>query len=391
IQIMGPSSRISDYKSIEVARGDSLQQARWPPHLLADTPADALARLFMLPGAHYTEPEFSWKYAVAPAGLGFVRGRALGAQYEGDLFVGASRVTLLNGYLFRFKFTSDRHTLSLSDARLADRVADNNDKFDLTESESLLIGHDFGVTTDFQTGPNGDLYVVSLSNSAVYEISAAKQSTIQFSAANFSASEGAGAATITVTRTGDTTGAASVDYATVDNPAAVRCDDTTTLPGVAFARCDYATTIDTLSFAPGETTKTFAVPLIDDAFVEGNETVQLRLSNPTNAALGAQSTTTLTITDNDTATTPNPILQGDAAGISFFVRQQYLDFLSREPEQGEPWSNVLAKCQNQFNTDPNNAAAGCDRITVSADFFGSPEFRIKGYFVFLFYKVALAR
>src|SRR5205085_3847966 len=93
----------------------------------------------------------------------------------------------------------------------------------------------------------------------------------------------------------------------------------------------------------------------------------------------------------DTATTPNPILQGDAAGISFFVRQQYLDFLSREPEQGEPWSNVLAKCQNQFNTDPNNAAAGCDRITVSADFFGSPEFRIKGYFVFLFYKVALAR
>jgi len=394
IQMMGPSSRISDFKSIEVARGDSLQQARWPPHLLADTPTDALARLFMLPGAHYTEPEFSWKYAVAPAGIGFVRGRALGAQYEGDLFVGASRVTLLNGFLFRFKLTTDRHMLALSDARLADRVADNNDKFDLSESESLLIGHDFGVTTDSQTGPNGDLYVVSLSNSAVYEISAAKQNTIQFSAANYTVSEsgdGTGHATITVTRTGDTSGTASVDYATVDDPAAVRCDDTTNNHGAAYARCDYATTIDTLTFAAGETTKTFSIPVIDDAFVEGNETVALRLSNPTNAALGAQATATLTITDNDTSASSNPILAGDNAGITFFVRQQYLDFLSREPEQGEPWSAILRNCSNQFNTDPNNAAAGCDRLTVSAAFFGSPEFRLKGYFVFLFYKVALGR
>ena len=43
-------------------------------------------------------------------------------------------------------------------------------KFDLTESESLLIGTDFGIATDIQTGPNGNLYVVSLSNGAIYEI-----------------------------------------------------------------------------------------------------------------------------------------------------------------------------------------------------------------------------
>src|SRR5918912_826368 len=108
IQLMGPSSRVAEFKAIEVARGNSLQQARWPPDRLADTPAAALARLFMLPGARYVEPEFSWKYAVAPAGMGFMKGRALGAQYEGDLFVGASRTTLLNGYLFRFRFRADR-------------------------------------------------------------------------------------------------------------------------------------------------------------------------------------------------------------------------------------------------------------------------------------------
>jgi hypothetical protein len=44
------------------------------------------------------------------------------------------------------------------------RVADNGAKNDITESESLLIGRDFGVSTDIETGPNGNLYVVSISN-----------------------------------------------------------------------------------------------------------------------------------------------------------------------------------------------------------------------------------
>src|SRR5215207_4458409 len=170
-QLMGPSSRVGEFKAIEVARGNSLQQNRWPPSNLADTPAEALARLYKLPGSKYTEPEFSWKYAVAPSPVGFARGAGLGAQYAGDLFVGASRTTLLGGYLMRFELSADRKTLAATDSRLADKVADNADKFDLAESESLVVGRDFGVTTDIQTEPSkGNLYVVSLSNGAVYEV-----------------------------------------------------------------------------------------------------------------------------------------------------------------------------------------------------------------------------
>ena len=66
--------------------------------------------------------------------------------------------------------TADRQHFSFTDPLLADLVADNIDKFDITESESLLIGRDFGITTDIQTGPNGNVFVVSLSNGAVYEI-----------------------------------------------------------------------------------------------------------------------------------------------------------------------------------------------------------------------------
>jgi len=78
-----------------------LQQVRWPPTLIADTPAEARARLFVLPGSQYSDPEFSWKFAVAPAGIGFLNSRALGPQFDGDLFVAAAVPNLVGGYLFR--------------------------------------------------------------------------------------------------------------------------------------------------------------------------------------------------------------------------------------------------------------------------------------------------
>jgi len=171
VQIIGPSSRIAEFKSIESTYGPgNLQQLRWPPSNIASTSQEALAHLYMLPGAQYVDPEFSWKYALAPSTIGFIKGRGLGARFEGDLLVGASRTTLLNGFLFHFKLNSDRQHFAFSDPRLADRVADNLDKFDQTESESLVIGKDFGVTTDIATAPNGNVFVVSLSNGAVYEI-----------------------------------------------------------------------------------------------------------------------------------------------------------------------------------------------------------------------------
>jgi GH25 family lysozyme M1 (1,4-beta-N-acetylmuramidase) len=207
---------------------------------------------------------------------------------------------------------------------------------------------------------------------------ATPSAVVQFSSPSITVSEASTSAPITIVRSGNTTSTVSVTARTIDNPAAVRCDDTTTLPGTAFPRCDYATTVETLTFAPGETQKTISVPLINDSFVEPNENVQLALSNPTNASLGAQGTMTLTIISDDAPGAANPIF-----GTDFFVRMQYLDFLSRESEAGQPWSGVI-----------NNCAAGdtsCDRISVSANFFRSQEFQLKGLFVFRFYKVSFGR
>ena len=171
IQVMGPLARIDQFKLIETTMfGGNLQQSRWPPTNIADSPEEARARMVMLPGAHYSDPDFSWKFEVAPAGLGFISSRALGPQYEGDMILGAARTTLLGGNLFRFNLTGNRRKIAVDDPRLEDRVADNLFKFDITESESLLFGTNFGIGTDIHTGPNGNLFVVSLSNGAIYEI-----------------------------------------------------------------------------------------------------------------------------------------------------------------------------------------------------------------------------
>ncbi|HJR05865.1 MAG TPA: PQQ-dependent sugar dehydrogenase [Pyrinomonadaceae bacterium] len=202
--------------------------------------------------------------------------------------------------------------------------------------------------------------------------------TVQFSQAAYTSSEGAGHATAVITRTGDNAFNVSVKFETVDDPAAVPC---ATANGTAYARCDYSTTVDTVTFAPGETSKEISIPLVDDAHVEGNETVRLRLSDTKSVvAVGEPSTATLTITDNDTTAGANPIFT-----TPFFVRIHYLDFLTREPEAGEPWSAILNNCPN-VNNNP-----ACDRITVSQSFFGSPEFRLKGFFVYNFYRVAFNR
>ncbi|MGH2625312.1 MAG: PQQ-dependent sugar dehydrogenase, partial [Anaerolineales bacterium] len=171
IQIMGPVNRIHEYKAIETSpQFFGLQQIRWPPTNIADSPEEALERLFMLPGAHYSPPEFSWKFEVSPAGIGFVVGRGLGPQYQNDLFMGGARPFLRGGHLFHFNLTGNRRMIAVDDPRLEDRVADNLAKFEITESETLLIGENFGTVTDIQTGPNGNLFLVSIDHGAIYEI-----------------------------------------------------------------------------------------------------------------------------------------------------------------------------------------------------------------------------
>jgi subtilisin family serine protease len=169
----------------------------------------------------------------------------------------------------------------------------------------------------------------------------------------------------------------TVAFATSDAAGSQNCN---LVNGKASSRCDYMTTLATVSFADGETSKTIRIPIIDDAFVEGPETFTVTLSNASGAPLGTQTTATITITDNDTAPSAgNPL---DTTG--FFVRQHYIDFLSREPDA----SGLAFWTANIDNCSPQPSCFEVQRVNTSAAFFLSIEFQDTGYMVERLYRAA---
>jgi hypothetical protein len=200
---------------------------------------------------------------------------------------------------------------------------------------------------------------------------------VRFSSATYNASEGAGSVTINVIRSGDTSSSAAVDYATVDNGVFGSCN---TVNGQAQQNCDYVTAAGMLQFAAGETSKTFTVLIIDDLYVEGNETLNLRVNNPVGTSLASQNTAVLTISDNDTVLPmTNPL-----DNAQFFVRQQYYDFFSRLPDEGglDYWTAQITQCGS------DQSCIRAKRIDVSNAFFYEQEFQETGAYVYRIYKAA---
>jgi hypothetical protein len=196
-------------------------------------------------------------------------------------------------------------------------------------------------------------------------ISPVNQSTVQFSAANYSVQEDCTALTITVNRSGDLSAPASVDYFTTD--------------GTATERRDYITALGRLQFAAGETTKSFAVLINEDSYVEGPEDFSITLTNQSGVGIAFPAIATVTIIDDPGEPAANPIDDPRT-----FVCQNYHDFLNRQPDQSgwDFWTGEITSCGSN---------AGCieaKRINVSGAFFLSIEFQQTGYLVERMYRVA---
>jgi hypothetical protein len=190
-------------------------------------------------------------------------------------------------------------------------------------------------------------------------------STFQFSATGYSVNESDGAVQVTVTRSGLTANAGTVDFATMD--------------GTAHQSSKYLGTAGRLTFAAGQASKSFTVLIEDNGLSEGNETVNLVLTNPVGSGLNSPGRSLLTIVDNDTTNGPNPL-----DSTAYFVQQQYLDFLNRVPDAAGLafWANQITSCGTN---------AGCiegQRVNTSGAFFLSIEFQQTGYLVEKLYKAA---
>ena len=112
--------------------------------------------------------------------------------------------------------------------------------------------------------------------------------TLGLTAATASVPEAGGSVTLSVARSGGSTGAASVQYATFNSSAV--------------AGSDYAATSGSLTWANGDAaTKTIRITVYNDTIADANESFQVRLSNAAGASMGATTQAVVSIADDDTA------------------------------------------------------------------------------------------
>ena len=130
---------------------------------------------------------------------------------------------------------------------------------------------------------------------AVPAVLEAQAGTVQLSSANYTFQEGDGVVTITLTRTGGSSGVASVEVDVVGGTANLP-EDYSIPPTCVGPPCPPITWADGDS-AP----KTVSISIIDDTLGEPSETVLLALSEPQGATIGVPGSATVTILDNDPA------------------------------------------------------------------------------------------
>ncbi|HMK32224.1 MAG TPA: PQQ-dependent sugar dehydrogenase [Nitrosopumilaceae archaeon] len=119
-----------------------------------------LANLPGFPGYVYHDPQFTWTKTVAPTGLSFINSKEF-EKYKNSLFVGDCN----NGNLYRFELNSQRDGFVFNSVQLTDKVVNIGDSMD-----EIIFGTGFGCITDVKQGPDGLLYIVSLSDGTIYRI-----------------------------------------------------------------------------------------------------------------------------------------------------------------------------------------------------------------------------
>ena len=184
--------------------------------------------------------------------------------------------------------------------------ASGNSSFNVQLPVSVPAG---SIVTATATDPEGNTSEFSL----CHFVNA--PGSVQFIFSVDSVQEQQDVATITVSRTFGSVNGGSVNFIAT---------------GVtATAGSDFTATSGTLTFGPGETVKTFTVPILEDSLDENAESINLTLSNPTGFTLGARTSTVLNINDNDPAPAMSFSDVTVAEGDSGFVDAQFRLSLNR--------------------------------------------------------------
>jgi aldose sugar dehydrogenase len=125
---------------------------------MAANPGVSESSLVDFPGSQYADPVFSWSQSIGVTDIEFFNSTAFGPSYENGIFVG----DITSGTLFYFEPNADRTGISLeNDPLLSDLVANNDE-----EISSVTFGTGFTGITDIETGPDGNLYILTFDRGA---------------------------------------------------------------------------------------------------------------------------------------------------------------------------------------------------------------------------------
>jgi len=100
----------------------------------------------------YSDPELVWENPITPIAIEFLDSKLLGGKYQNDIFVGSFNY----GRILHFHLNEQRDALYLR-GPLEDKVENNPQGY-----ISSVFGQNFGRIVDLETGPDGYLYVLSL-------------------------------------------------------------------------------------------------------------------------------------------------------------------------------------------------------------------------------------
>jgi aldose sugar dehydrogenase len=125
---------------------------------IAANPGVSESSLVNFPGSQYADPVFSWSESRGVTDIEFFNSTAFGPGYENGIFVG----DITTGTLFYFEPNADRTGIALeNDPLLSDLVANNDE-----EISSVTFGTGFTGITDIETGPDGNLYILTFDRGA---------------------------------------------------------------------------------------------------------------------------------------------------------------------------------------------------------------------------------
>jgi glucose/arabinose dehydrogenase len=125
---------------------------------IAATTGVSESSLVNLPGGQYADPVFSWSESRGVTDIEFFNSTAFGPSYKNGIFVG----DITSGTLFYFEPNANRTGIALaSDPLLSDLIANNDE-----EISSVTFGTGFTGITDIETGPDGNLYILTFDRGA---------------------------------------------------------------------------------------------------------------------------------------------------------------------------------------------------------------------------------